>query len=375
MRIFMISYLYERRIRAGMGGFQKVFELASQFQRKHRVTLFLPAYSRRSTDVDCAWIPTLDLPLLRLVSFNCLLIPWLLARSLAGRPQVIYLRIFNSFTAPLLARLLGATLVIEFNGNPLQYYEAKNVWRGQWVRRLIAWNLQRADRIVALTRGLQSEINSDFGVDSSKVYVAPSGSNPQLFFPRQRAECRQELSVSQDAIVALFTGTFFAYQGIDVLLEALADPRLEVLQTWLLGEGTMRKEWESQAASLGLKQVWFTGQVDHSRVPLFVGAADFCLAPFAPNRGEVSPLKVMDYLLCARPVVISGIPAVENLLQEFSSILSFTPGDPRSLADTMSTMIQRRNEFARQAQTDCELARRHYSWEKIAHRVEENCFP
>ncbi len=158
------------------------------------------------------------------------------------------------------------------------------------------------------------------------------------------------------------------------MLEALADPRLEVLQTWLLGEGTMRKEWESQAASLGLKQVWFTGQVDHSRVPLFVGAADFCLAPFAPNRGEVSPLKVMDYLFCGRPIVIAGIPAVENLLQEFSSILSFTPGDPRSLADTMSTMIQGRSDFARQAQEDSELARRHYSWEKIAHRVAENCF-
>ena len=206
------------------------------------------------------------------------------------------------------------------------------------------------------------------------MYVAPSGSNPQVFFPRRRSECRQELSVTQDAIVAVFTGTFFAYQGIDVLLEALTDPRLKTLQTWLLGEGIMRAEWEAQAASLGLKQVWFTGQVNYSRVPLFMGAADFCLAPFAPNRGEVSPLKVMDYLFCGRPIVIAGIPAVENLLQEFSSILSFTPGDPCSLADTMATMIQGRSDFARQAQADSELARRHYSWEKIAHRVEENCF-
>ncbi|MFQ5929379.1 MAG: glycosyltransferase [Acidobacteriota bacterium] len=370
----MISYLYEPKIRSGMGGFQKVFELASQFESTHRVTLFLPAYSRRQADLDCVWIPTLNLPLLRLVSFNCLLIPLLLARALAGRPHVIYLRIFNSFTAPLLARLLGATFVIEFNGNPLQYYEAKSVWRGQWVRRLIAWNLQRADRIVALTKGLQSEINSDFGVDSSKVYVAPSGSNPEVFFPRRRAECRQELGVTQDAIVAVFTGTFFPYQGIKVLLEALTDPRLKILHTWLLGEGIMRKEWESQAASLGLKQVWFTGQVDYSRVPLFLGAADLCLAPFAPNRGEVSPLKVIDYLFCARPTVIARIPAVENLLKEFSSLLSFTPGDPCSLADTMCTMIERRSDFAGQAQADCELARLHYSWEKIARRVEENCF-
>ena len=358
-----------------MGGFQKVFELASQFQeRNHRVTLFLPAYSRRKTDLDCVWIPTLNLPLLRLLLFNCLLVPLLLIRTLTGRPDVIYLRIFNSFTPPLLARLLAAVFVIEFNGNPVQYYKARELWRGKWVRRLVAWNLRRAEKIVALTKGLQSEINSDFGVDLSKVYIAPSGSNPQVFFPRSRAKCRQELGVAEEAMVAVFTGTFFAYQGVEVLLEALRDRRLRSLQAWLLGEGTMRRQWESQAAALGLKQVWFTGQIDYHRVPLFVGAAHFCVAPFAPTRGEVSPLKVIDYLFCARPTVIARISAVENLLGEFSSLLPFTPGDPDSLADAMYSMIERGNYFSQLAQADSELAMHRYSWENIARRVEENCF-
>ena len=374
LQVFMVSYLYESRIRKGMGGFQKVFELAAQFQTCHRATLFLPSYCRRQTELNCVWVPSLNLPVLRLISFNVLLVPLLLMRALRGWPDIVYVRIFNSVTPPLLARLLGAKLVVEFNGNPLQFYKNRDLRRGKWLRRLVGWNLASAHRIVALTKGLRTEVKSDFGVDSSKVFVAPSGANPAVFTPRDQSACRSELGVPQDACIAVFAGTFFAYQGVDILLQALADHRLKEVRAWLLGEGIMRERWDKQATELGLKQVWFTGQVEYSRVPAYLGAADFCLAPFVPDRGEVSPLKVVDYLFCARPVVMAAIPPVENLFREFSSILPFRPGDAASLADAMCAMMEQRDDYMERARKDCEVARANYSWEEIARRVEKNCF-
>ncbi|MBI2820740.1 MAG: glycosyltransferase family 4 protein [Acidobacteria bacterium] len=375
MRIFMTSYLYEPRIRAGMGGFQKVFELADQFSRSHHVTLFLPAYSRQPSDLDCVWIPVVNRPLLRLLSFNLMLALALAARALRGRPDVIYQRVFNAFSPPLLARLLGATYVVELNGNPLEFYGSRSRSLGNWVRRLVSWNLRRADSIVALTEGLKSAVRSDFGVDNSNTLVAPSGSNPELFYPRERSHCRRELGIAGDALLAVFAGTFFAYQGIDLLLEAVKDSGLADLQVWLLGEGVMRAQWEARASALGLNHVRFTGQVEYARVPLFIGAADFCLAPFQSGRGEVSPLKVLDYLFCARPTVIARIPAVENLIGSFHSLLPFTAGEPRSLAKGLRTMAQQRDHFSTLALADSVRARREYSWERIAGKIAAACFP
>lgn len=370
----MVSYLYDPAVRAGMGGFQKVLELAAQFGRRHKVTVFAPSYSRRHTEIDCVWVPVIDKPLLRLISFNLLLIPAMLYRCARGRPHIIYERIFNALAPPLLAWLLGARLVIEFNGNPLQFYRTDRKPRGKWVKRVVSWNLRRADRIVALTEGLKSEIRSDFNADTGQTFVAPSGSNSSIFYPHARAECRRELGISENVRLAVFTGTFFAYQGIDTLLEALADPRLYSLETWLAGEGRMRAAWEARAAALGLTKVRFTGQIEYHQVPVMLGAADFCLAPFDPDRGEVSPLKVIDYLFCARPTVISDIPPVQNLIRQFPSLLSFQAGNPQALANTIHLMLERIGHYTQLAALDSQKARAEFSWEQIALKIEEHSF-
>src|SRR5687767_8921777 len=96
LRIFIVSYLYDPGVNAGMGGFQKVLELGTQFHLRHHVTVFAPSYSRRPTPLDCVWIPVINRPLLRLISFNLMLVPALLYKAARRRPDVIYERIFNA---------------------------------------------------------------------------------------------------------------------------------------------------------------------------------------------------------------------------------------------------------------------------------------
>lgn len=373
LRLFMVSYHYEPKIRGGMGGFQVIFELGRQFGKRHSVTLFLPAHSRRASPLDCVWIPVIPLPLLRVISFNLMLIPAMLVRAWTGRPDVIFERVFNSIVPMPLAKMLGSRYVVQLNGNPLQFYREHKPRAVAWVRRLVSRNLRNASSIVALTEGLKEQVRSDFGVSTTKVHVAPSGSNSELFFPRDRFECRKNLSIAADAWLAVFTGTFYAYQGIGTLLTALSSPTLRDLQVWLLGDGVMRDAWERKAAVIGLSQVRFTGQVDYDRVPAFLATADFCLAPFDPERGEVSPLKVLDYIFCARPTVIARIPSVENLIREFPSLLPFEPGNVASLIHALETMLKRRDYFAEQARLDSQKAIERYSWERIALGIEAQC--
>jgi len=374
LEIFLVSYLYEPEIHFGMGGFQKVFDLARALGQRHHVTLFLPLYSRQRTEIECVWVPLLNLPLVRVLSFNLFLVFLMLSRSLRGRPDILYCRIFNSVTPPLMARLLGAYLIVEINGDPLQYYQEHDSFKTRWVRRLVKWNLGRSRKVVALTEGLRKMLGSQFDVEPFRIHMAPSGSDPSVFYPRDRLTCREALGLPEEGVMAVFSGTFFAYQGVDVLLTALADPRLKDLNVWLLGEGEKRVAWESMARKMGLGRVNFTGQVEREQVALYVGAANFCLAPFSPDRGEVSPLKVLDYLFCARAAAVSQIPSVENLLQEFSSLVSFAPGSPSSLAEVLVRMMGESKQLDSAASRDSERARSRYSWQSIALEIERNCF-
>ena len=74
-----------------------------------------------------------------------------------------------------------------------------------------------------------------------------------------------------------------------------------------MGDGVLRKKHESAARASALN-VLFHGRVAHERVPLYIAAADLCLAPYDPtafSNGEFgySTMKVPEYLSAGRAVV------------------------------------------------------------------------
>jgi glycosyltransferase involved in cell wall biosynthesis len=88
----------------------------------------------------------------------------------------------------------------------------------------------------------------------------------------------------------------------------------------------------------------------------------------------VSPLKVLDYLFCGRPTVIARIPAVENLIGQFPSLLPFAAGDPASLAEALLRMRRDGRAYLELARLDSRRARETCSWERIAETIATGCF-
>ena len=75
----------------------------------------------------------------------------------------------------------------------------------------------------------------------------------------------------------------------------------------MVGDGLLRAKHERAARASGVNAV-FHGRVAHERVPVYIAAADLCLAPYDPtafSSGELgySSLKVPEYLSAGRPVV------------------------------------------------------------------------
>lgn len=271
------------------------------------------------------------------------------ALLLAGRslkPAVIYARAaaFN-LGAIMAARRLGIPCVLELNGLPALEYELERGARSAPMRRMFYTLLARlehrlASGIVAVTPQLADVARQN---GARAVHVAPNGVNPHRFVPGDGAVARRMLGIPPEAQVVGFAGNFAAWQGLDLLVEAVlqlapAHPQLHLV---LIGDGVERARLEARAAPLGAR-VRFTGRLPHRQVPPLLAACDVLAAPLAPiernRRTGVSPLKVFEYLALGCPVLAAALPGME-FIEVMRLGALFAPGNAAALAERLQWLL------------------------------------
>jgi len=104
-------------------------------------------------------------------------------------------------------------------------------------------------------------------------------------------------------------------------------------------------------------------------VPTYIGAMDVCVAPHKGNSNQASPVKIFDYMACARPIVASDIEVVREIAAGSRCVLFFKPESAGELSSGIVSLLQnprRRKEMGRVAR---ELAINRYDRRKIFQRV------
>jgi glycosyltransferase involved in cell wall biosynthesis len=215
-----------------------------------------------------------------------------------------------------------------------------------------------------------------YRVSPAKVCLIPSGTDLELIRPLDPRACRQTLGLALEGAVIAFLGVLYPHQGVRTLLAAVPEILRERPGTHVLivGDGPARRPLEADAQALGLgASVAFVGRVPYDRVPLYLGAADCCVAPFTAQRGETSPLKLFDYLAAGRPVVASAIPAIADLVKASDAIVTVPPEDPRLLAEEVVALLN----DPRRRQLLGEAGRRyveaHHGWDLLAKQLISHC--
>jgi glycosyltransferase involved in cell wall biosynthesis len=132
----------------------------------------------------------------------------------------------------------------------------------------------------------------------------------------------------------------------------------------------MRRPWEALAHRLGIADAArFPGQVPYAEVPTYLNAMDVVVAPFAADRGETSPFKILDAMACGRPVVASALPSVKPLADASGAVALVRPDDPDDLAAALASLLA--DPTRRQAMGDRGRAfvLAHHAWDRIAERL------
>lgn len=204
--------------------------------------------------------------------------------------------------------------------------------------------LRKADAVTTICEGLRSEI-ARRGIDARRITMIPNAVDTSGFTSgavRDEALTRQ-LRLHGKRVIG-FVGSFYAYEGLHVLLEAMplmlrADPGVRLL---LVGGGEQEQALRSQAYRLGVAPyVVFTGRVPHADVARYYDLADVLVYPRLKMRltDLVTPSKPLEAMAQGRVVAASNVGGHRELIENGRTGMLFEPGEPQALAACVSRLL------------------------------------
>ena len=218
--------------------------------------------------------------------------------------------------------------------------------------------------VIICPSNVTREYIASLGLNRKLVTVIPNGVSPSDFSPSPLPSREGRVPV------LLYIGTLADWQGLDVVVKAL--PKIlekQQVQLRVVGRGRsrQRKQLAKQIAKLGLQDhVVLQPPVPHHEVPALIAEADICVAPLGLNDRNVTqgacPIKVLEYMAAARPLVASNMPIVRELVREDVDALLFSPNDSDDLAWQVLALL---NDYAlskRIADSAAERALTHFTW-------------
>ena len=225
--------------------------------------------------------------------------------------------------------------------------------RYRLTRAMETWVFKRADAVTTICNGLKNEIVSR-GINDEKVTVIPNAVNAQKFGARhaESSSLKKQLGL-EDKVVLGFVGSFYAYEGLSLLLDAMPEVlrgRSDVVLL-LVGGGPEEKNLKAQCDALRLNEaVTFTGRVPHELVNAYYDLIDVCVYPRVSMRLTelVTPLKPLEAMAHKRLVIASNIGGHRELIENDVTGVLFEPENVSSLAGVILNTVssgERWSEF------------------------------
>ncbi len=243
-------------------------------------------------------------------------------------------------------RALGIPVVYEIRA----FWEDAAVGNGTGRAGSVKYRLTRAleDRAVAeadavftICEGLRDDLVAR-GHSGGKIGLSPNGVDFALFGdppPRDEALAHQ-LRLGPVPVIG-FIGSFYDYEGLDVLVAAMPALRRRHPGATLLliGGGPMDAALRAQAG--GSDAIRFTGRVPHHEVDRYYSLIDVLAYPRKASRLTelVTPLKPLEAMAQGRIVAASDVGGHRELIADGRTGVLFAPDDPQACAEALADLL------------------------------------
>ena len=295
---------------------------------------------------------------------------WAVGRRLRReRPDLVVFRFWLPFVGPALgtvarlARGNGHTRVVAITDNVIPH--EKRPGDGPLTR----YFLSACDGFVTMSRSVLSDLQG-LGFGRKPAQYRPHPLYDNFGAPKPKAAALTALGLPADAGYLLFFGFIRAYKGLDMLLEAWADPRLGALPVKLVIAGEFYEDaapYEALIKKYDLESriVRATDFIPNEQVVNYFCAADMVVQPY--KHATQSGVSQVAYHF-GRPMLVTDVGGLAELIPD--GVVGYVvPPTPRALADALVDFYAKSREEAFAAGVRQEAKK--FSWEVMVGALKE----
>jgi glycosyltransferase involved in cell wall biosynthesis len=315
-------------------------------------------------------------PSLAKVPLDLLLALTAIRRALTERYDAVHSHEEGSFIGVALAALLGVPHLYDMHSSlPQQLtnfaFSRSRVLAAIFARleRLV---IRRSRVVIVICPHLEETVR---GIDASvpTVLIENSPGSGDAPTAGSGSRIRAALGMDTAAPMVLYTGTFEAYQGLDLLLDAAAHVAQQIPAVRFVLAGGQPDQIEAaraRAASAGVSHVVvFAGQRPAEEIPQFLDAADVLVSP--RSTGTNTPLKIYQYLRSGRPIVATRLLTHTQVLNDDVAFLA--EATPAAFGQAIMDALRDPERARMLGERARQMAETKYSYQVYLDRTRQAC--
>lgn len=225
------------------------------------------------------------------------------------------------------------------------------------------WLAFEAWRVICCSNYMSGEIVSNLGCPREKIGVIVNGFDPRLL-SIDGAEASQKTAGGPKT--ALFVGRLVHEKGPDLIIKAAGILKGSGLKFNIVGEGAMKPYLEDMSRKGGLTdQVRFLGHVTDRELAGLYRSSYACVFPSLYEPFGIVALEAMS---AGVPVVVSKTGGLDEIVEDGTNGLEFTPGSAESLARAIQRLLDEPALFSKLVENGRGSLSK-YSWPLVAEKT------
>ena len=181
----------------------------------------------------------------------------------------------------------------------------------------------------------------------------------------------QKIGIPSDQQYMLFFGFIRKYKGLDVLLEAMADPRIKNLGVQLIVAGEFYTDSADYHAIIKKNQlddllILKTDFIPDSEVGLYFGASDIVVQPYKDaTQSGISQL-AYHYEI---PMLVTNVGGLPEIVQHGKAGYVVEPNSPKAVADAIIDFYS--NHLQQSFKAGVQEGKALYSWSNMIKGIKD----
>ena len=232
-------------------------------------------------------------------------------------------------------------------------------------------------RVLFITDALRQRLETWSGnrLAENEGRITPNGMDAAQYQNLPDPSMARKQLGFEEKFTCVYTGHFYAGRGINLLLE-LAKRCPQVNFYWVGGSAAGVSEWQARLDQLEIKNIFLTGFIPNSRLPLYQAAAEVLLMPYEKaiagssggNSVDIcSPMKMFDYMAAGRVIMASDLPVIHEVLNPQNAVFC-PPEDVDAWVAALNEIYQHSEKQATLAK-QAKLDSLNYSWTERARKA------